>query len=283
MENPEKVLAELKKQTTKQIPLNRPKTHDALQPRNKSVLLFRDRHKQDALEEEQIVRFRLQLETSNTVELDAVLVAKVAGKYYLLDGHHRLKAYKRARRTSIPAKTLEMPWGTAVLVTKLVNLGGIKLPLFKRQATECAWQHIAAVTNLGKQWLPVGSSTRSLGARFGIGHNTVASMIKRWPLVNLREYPTESCDAGTGLPLWKYVRGNMYSGLEEALGPETVEQRRVEKCAAQIAKTREQFGDDTFGKGIQLLKQDGEDEKLDALEELLNDPMDDEALDTPLS
>ena len=271
MKNLEETLAALRKQPVKEVARSKIKIDKALQPRDQSVVPFRDRHKQETQDTEHTTRLRQRLSVSTTQQLDAVLIAKVEGTLYLLDGHHRLKAYTLERRQSIPTRTLEMPWETAVLLSKLVNVDGVKLSLHKQQASECAWQYLAAVTDRGRLEMPLGLSTRSMEGKFGVGRDTVSRMVRRMPTVAPRDYTNEACDSGTGWPKWKYVRGNAQRDWQETMGTDLLLQHQAEKLAKKLAKLLDIPTKDVIRRAIELLRQDSNDEAADALISICDD------------
>ncbi len=265
MKNLDETLAALREQQVKDVARSKIKIDKALQPRDQAVVPSRDQHKQDALNTEHTTRLRQQLSISTTQQLDAVLAAKINGELYLVDGHHRYRAYALERRQSIPTRTLEMTWETAVLVSKLVNLDGVKLSLHKQQASECAWQYLAAMTDRGRLQMPLGLSTRSMEGKFGVGRDTVSRMMRTMPTVVLRGYPDRACDSGTGWPKWKYARGNAQRDWQETLGADLLLQHQAEKLAKKLAKLLDNPAKDVIRQAIELLRQEINDETADAL------------------
>lgn len=283
MKNPDEILSALKKQPVKQIPCSKINIDDALQPRNQTVIPYPDRFRQDDATAAFIAELRLTLKISIATQLDAVCIAIVSGKLFLVDGHHRLKAYRLERREHIPARILEMTWEEAVLVTKLVNIGGARLPLHKEQTRECLWQYLAGVTQRGKLGMPSGLSTRILGGKFGMSHDTVSRMRQRLPQVNLEEIPSEFWDEGTKWPPWKYFKGSALKGMFEALPPDKRLHWKAERFATQLAKLLAKHDTDAIRLGIELLKQDSEDCRLDAIQSISNGPKSTEEIYLELS
>ena len=140
-------------------------------------------------------------------DLDAILVAEINGDLFVIDGHHRLKAYKLAKRSEIPAKVYKTDWDTAVMVSKLVNLDRRALRMHKDQSMEACWQYLAAVTHQGKVSHSDTTSCRKTGRLFGVSHDTVHRMLTALPCVNLQDFGVESLDPGTVWPLWRYAKG----------------------------------------------------------------------------
>ncbi len=112
--------------------------------------------------EEHVGTLRLILEAALSMELDPVLVAEVDGVLFVVDGHHRLKAYKRAKRGTIPARVYRMDRLSAVLVSKLVNCADRALEMHSEQRLDAAWQYLASVTRGGAHGLPNGESCKTV-------------------------------------------------------------------------------------------------------------------------
>ncbi|WP_139370447.1 ParB N-terminal domain-containing protein, partial [Xanthomonas axonopodis] len=153
------------------------------------------------------------LGVSEDGQLDPIWLADIGSAepveagLYLVDGHHRLKAYRQANRQQVPACVLALDWRTALVVSKLVNCTGRSLALHNEQRRDAAWQYLADLTHRGAIELPiVGESLRSVAARFGISKSTVSSMLTNMPHVIATEFHTLAIDPGTGWPRWRHVR-----------------------------------------------------------------------------
>lgn len=212
---------------------------DALQPRVARIVPVRDKGRIEQGREQHIATLRLALEASEQTQLDRVWLARIEQPapvetgLYLVDGHHRLTAYKQAGRDSIPASILPMEWHTAITVSKLVNCIGRSLALHKQQCLDAAWQYLAILTHRGANKIPKGESLRSISGRFGISRNTVASMLTYLPCVVPEEFNSLAIDPGTGWPRWRHVR--------EAKSPwhtslPSSEQQRLERDAERVAR-----------------------------------------------
>ncbi|WP_181120285.1 ParB/RepB/Spo0J family partition protein [Xanthomonas arboricola] len=194
------------------IPMGDIRTHDALQPRVARLVPFKDKGRAEASSEQHVVTFRLLLEATEDRQLDPIWLAEIGSAepveagLYLVDGHHRLKAYRQAKRQQVPACVLTLSWQTALVLSKLVNCTGRSLALHNEQRRDAAWQYLAALTHRGSIELPAGESLRSVAARFGISKNTVSSMLANLPQVIAAEFNALAKDPGTGWPRWRYVR-----------------------------------------------------------------------------
>jgi hypothetical protein len=196
-------------------PLEGIETAEALQPRTRDVVSARDRYRLDDASELHIARLRDDLAVFPGKEVDPLLVAEVDGRRLLVDGHHRKEAYRRAGRRAVPVRLLALSVAEAVMVSKLVNCGGVKLPLHPEQAKEAAWQYLAHVTGRGRRPLPLGQSCRAIAGTFGVSKSTVCRMIETLPKVKLEEFGEDALDPGTSWPRWRHCRGNAW---RDALG-----------------------------------------------------------------
>ena len=80
------------------------KTHPALQPRDLALLKQRERVRQEEQSEMHVHDMALLLKADPKAQLAALHLADVGGVLYVVDGHHRLQAYKRAKRDQVPAR-----------------------------------------------------------------------------------------------------------------------------------------------------------------------------------
>lgn len=216
------------------VPLETIETDEALQPRTRDVVAGRDRYRLDEASELHIARLRADLVAFPGKEAEPLLLAEVDGRRLLVDGHHRKEAYRLARRSLAPARLLCLGMGEAVMVSKLVNCGGVKLPLHPEQAKEAAWQYLAHVTGQGRRPLPPGLSLRSIAGTFGCSKTTVDRMMKMLPAVKLEDFNEEARDPGTCWPRWKYCKGNAW---RDAFGDVPLDDR----LAHQAKRFGEQF------------------------------------------
>lgn len=246
-------------------------TDEALQPRTRDVVAARDRYRLDEASELHIARLRDDLAAFPSKEVEPLLVAEVDGRQLLVDGHHRRDAYCQARRRVAPVRLLGLSMGEAVMVSKLVNCGGAKLPLHPEQAKEAAWQYLAHVTERGMRPLPTGQSRRGIAGTFGVSKSTVSRMIEMLPKVKLGDFGEEASDPGTGWPRWKYCKGNAW---RDAFGDVPQDERLVhqakrfgERFAAMVDKAPHPR---VPRMAAQYLRAEGKDAAADLLEQLLD-------------
>jgi len=201
-------LIRLLEQEPRAVPLGNVHTDPRLQARSTRVIPTRHRAAKDRESNDHVARLRLTLEASGKVELDPILLADIDGKLHVVDGHHRTRAYKAAKRSTIPARVAVMTWSDAVIASKLANCENRStLAPHPEERREWAWQHLARVTQGGN----TGThrvSVRKVAAMFGIDKDTVARMLERLPTVDRSHYGPAACDEGTGFPLWRYVRSH---------------------------------------------------------------------------
>lgn len=246
-------------------PVSALKVDPAFQPRSEAPLAYRDRGRWAETSAAHVSLLRSRLAAGSTTELDPILVARLPEGLYVVDGHHRLRAYRLAGRDHIPSRLLDVTREGAVMVSKLVNFGSEKLPMLRQQAAEACWQYLALVTVRGRLRPP---STRAMAAQFGISHQTVATMCRRLPDVDPAEYAAAACDPGTGWPLWKHARGNSFR-VEESLSPDKLLLHRGEKLAKRLAALLDKSEPRVVSVAVRLLVADAADPDRKALIEEL--------------
>lgn len=213
----------------------------------------------EAASEDHVAVMRGRLAASDSVDLEPVLVARIEGRLVLVDGHHRLKAYRAERRETIPARVVRATRGQAVMASKLANLDGAKLPMHSEQRRDAAWQYLALVTHRGTLGLPTGESLRTVGATFGIAHNTVRAMLERLPQVDPSLFGEEACDPGTGWPRWKFLRESTWKGGLDAMPSEQKLRWQAERMAAKLARVMDGADLDVIRLAIRFLALEGRD------------------------
>lgn len=251
----QQTLERLKAARPQNLPLASLQTDEALQPREAHLVPFRDQARTERRSEEHIGTMRLALEAAQSIELEPLLAADVGGALFVVDGHHRLEAYRRAQRETVPIRVHPMDRQRAVLVSKLVNCGERALAMHPEQCRDAAWQYLAAVTRRGALKLPPGDSCRTLAGRFGIGKDTVSNMLRKLPEVNPKNY-AGALDPGTGWPRWRTVRegpAGWKQDLEE-MDVEQVTQHRAEMMAKRIGALMDSDTPEVFRRALLLLK-----------------------------
>lgn len=252
------------------VPLEGIETDEALQPRTHDVVAARDRYRLAQASELHIARLRDDLSAFPSKEAEPLLVAEVDGRQLLVDGHHRKEAYRLARRSVAPVRLLRLSMGEAVMVSKLVNCGGVKLPLHPEQAKEAAWQYLAHITGRGRRPLPLGQSRRGTAGTFGVSKSTVCRMIEMLPRVKLGDFNDEARDPGTGWPRWRYCKGNAW---RDAFGDVPLDDRlrhKAERLRVRIAAMLDREGPKVSRTACAGLLAERKDEAADLLMQYLD-------------
>lgn len=253
------------------ITLGRIKQEVRFQPRNHRLAPFRDRGKLESASEQHVSALAAKVASGHT--LDPLLVADIDGRLVLIDGHHRLMAYRREGVRNVPACIRKSTEGDALLMSKVVNCDGVKLPMHAEQKREAAWQYLATQTTQGRTALPAGESLRDIGATFGVGKDTVGRMLRKLPEVVPAHYGPDACDTGTGWPQWRQVKGNAWRDVAAEAPDDTRERHRDERRAAKLGKIIDRDGMAAFLRSLRLL----EKEELDAAADRLAEAGDAEA------
>lgn len=263
----EQALQRLQAAEVQHLPLAALKTDEALQPREARMVPVKDQGRVERRSEEHTGTMRLALEAAQSIELEPVLVADVDGVLYVVDGHHRLRAYRLAQRETIQARVLPLKYPEAVMVSKLVNCAERALEMHAEQKRDAAWQYVAAVTRRGATGLPAGESLRTIAGRFGISKDTAQRMIHKLPEVNLKDWNSTALDTGTGFPRWRYVReaGAGWRDMKEKMDMGQRIQHEAEKLAKKMGALMDKAFLPEVGRlALQML---WSDEQLEAVNE----------------
>ena len=255
-------LTYLKAAREQMLSLDDVQTDDAYQPRVMRAVPFRYQGRTKESCDEHIAVMRLTLEATTTTQLEPVLVALVDGMPFIVDGHHRLEAYRLAKRPAIPARVRELSRHDAIMASKVANTTPRALPMQEGQRFEAAWQYSADVTARGKKTLKAaGESLRSISDLFGISKTTVGRMVEKLETLDLTEYTKEARDPGTNFPCWRYVsfHGSPWQGLQEGMNMDLLNKHRAEKAMVTISKLREKIGPDAWRMVEAMLRMEGVD------------------------
>jgi ParB-like chromosome segregation protein Spo0J len=216
---------------------------------------FRDQSKVESRSVEHIGTMRLALEAAQHVEMEPLLTAKIDGNLLVVDGHHRLEAYRLAGRETAPVRMLPMEHRNAVLISKLVNCSERALEMHAEQKRDAAWQYMAAITRHGAVCLPDGESLRTIAGRFGISKDTAQRMLRMLPKVNPKDWSNEAHDPGTGFPRWRYVRevGAGWQDMKNKMTAEEVIQYEAEKLAKKIGALLDRASPEAVCRAMEML------------------------------
>jgi ParB-like chromosome segregation protein Spo0J len=248
------------------LPVAAIETTEALQPRALDAVPVKYRPRLDDQSEQHIARMRAKLEQSPATDMDALLIARSSGRMLVVDGHHRLEAYRLAQRVGVPARVLPMKLLEAVAAARLVNCDGTKLPLHPDQAREAAWQYIGEATLYGRRALPSAESLRSIAAAFGVPKSTVDRMKKAAGGIDLGQFTREALDTATGWPRWRYCRGSAWrdSAAEVPLGQR--QRAQAERLAAKVSELFEKAGPAVVRLAAAIVREQRQDGAADLLD-----------------
>jgi len=241
-----------------QLPLSAIRTDDAFQPRLEHVLPYGVRISTQQRSDDHVAVMRLHLDASQAAELEPVLAANVGGQVFMVDGHHRLRAYEVAKRATIPARVSAMTRTDAVAASKLANCVPRSLPLMPAQRWEAAWQWMALVTDQWRMPLEKSHSYRAIGDRFGVNKDTIMAMVKRGPRISRERWEESECDPGTGFPRWDVVKRVEWKWKDdqEEITLDKANELRAQKLAAQIGYLMYGAGTDVRRRVWHMLAED---------------------------
>lgn len=229
-----------------------------MQPRDTALLNARDRVRQDDQSELHIRDMAELLKADPRAELVPVELADIRGALYVVDGHHRLKAYRQAKRTAAPARIRPMTWHEASHTSKLANLTLAKMEMRPAQKRNALWHHLAFLTDFGRRPLPEEVALKKTAGHFGVSRNTLRSMVRRLPEVDPKAYPDEQRDAITGWPHWKAVSTEV-GAMYQAMPLDAKDAWRARKCAEALIRLRERWGPSALLDGAALLLAEAKD------------------------
>lgn len=278
----ESLLRRWREQQAALVALGELRTDVGLQARSSELVPFRDRARHEASSSSQVTRMRAVLTAFASSNLEPLLIANIDGGLYVVDGHHRLEAYRLAGRAEVPVRIKEVTRETAVMVSKFVNCGGEHLPMHVDQYRDAAWQYLAHVTLRGTLPLPKGVTCRSVAATFGgMSHDTISRMKRMLASVDLSQFTQEACDPATGWPRWRFVRGNAWRDCFNDIPLDQRKRVQAARLAKRIGDLRDKNGPEVFHMAIDLLLADREDSIADQRERLAQLADLDPDLDSP--
>ena len=259
-------LAWLESAPVQRVPIEELRIDPAFQPRVERLIPLRDKGRAKHRSDEHTAALRLKLGVSRSVELEPIMVANIDGQRYVVDGHHRLKAYALEKRETISVRERPLSRRAAVLASKLVNCPDRSLEMHQEQYRESGWQWMADACGRGVTDLKqVGESYRTVSATFRIGKTTAERMWKRLATVDPKDYPEAACDPGTGFPCWKYVRQPQtpWKEMQEMLTPDQLTLRWATKAAERIAGILGDLDPDVRRLAVGMLVKDAHEHALD--------------------
>lgn len=273
LEKLDELLAEWRAIEPQRVTLGRIKQAEAYQPRNNRLAPYKVRGRLEDASEAHVADLASKLGDGR--DLDPLLVARIDDTLYLIDGHHRMKAYRRAGRHSVPVRIRDSTVADALMASKAANCDGVKLPMHAEQRREAAWQYLAMLAMQGRRELPAGESQRGVGRTFGVGKDTIGAMLRKLPKVNPSDYPADACDPGTDWPQWKHVKGNAWRDAFADVPEDVRERHKDERRAAKLGKLIESDGIDAFLRSLHLLEVEAISAAADRLADAVGREVDD--------
>lgn len=236
------------------------RTDPALQPRAMECVGFAQANAEERRSQDHIAVMAARLRDTSAA-MEPVLAIRTDAGLYVLDGHHRLEAYRLAKRGTIAARILSADWATAVAASKLVNLGGEKMAMHQSQRADAAWQLLAQVTQHGQRNMPEGTSQRAIAGRFGIALGTVSGMVGRLRerSIDPEAFEPDHRDPGTGWPRWQYARQKNYGAEWSPPSQEEQVTRAAANVARVVAEAHEKYGIDALRRATCAMRDRGMD------------------------
>lgn len=177
-----------------------------LQARDELLVPMRFRPAYQRESEKQIAMLCATLLASAKVQLTPILLACIDGLLYVIDGHHRVAAYRKAKREAIPAQVANMTWVEAAVTSKAANcLNHSTLAPYAEERKEWAWQYILHATRGGVS-KPKGLTVRKVADAFKLTRNQTHPLLQAADRFDPTLYGPEACDSLTGFPKWRYVQ-----------------------------------------------------------------------------
>jgi hypothetical protein len=174
--------------------------------------------------------FEMAKATKRTGALEPILVFPVADKYYVMDGHHRLAAYRTAGwKGDIPAIVFAGSLDEAVREALRRNTKN-KLPMTPQDRTEAAWR-LTKECKPG-QWPDSIAETMALCA---VGKGTVNRMRAAW--TELRNGRYGNVQELEGLS-WTQAQAKLKGTGTQAFDEDSWLEERAQNLANDIARAK---------------------------------------------
>jgi len=194
-----------------------------------------------------VASIRRDLEADPAHFVEPIWVADIDGAWCVLDGFHRLHAFKLAKRETIPARVLPMSHGEALVVSLLVNEGDRKLPRTARERMEATWQTVGLLTERGTRMLPQGWTAKRIAGQQRVHVNSLTKMGKalvRIAGAPLDEFKPHEINQQTGWITWKaaYTHGRTF-GDESREGFTSMQEKEIERIRQRLGRDLERIRD----------------------------------------
>jgi hypothetical protein len=174
--------------------------------------------------------FEMATATQRTGELEPILVLPVADRYYVMDGHHRLAAYRTAGwKGDIPAIVFTGSLDEAVREALRRNTKN-KLPMTREDRTAAAWR-LTKGCKPG-EWPDTISETMALCC---VGKGTVNRMRAAWTELHNGQHGDEKELKGLS---WRQAQAKLKGMGTRAFDEDSWLEERAQNLANDIARAK---------------------------------------------
>lgn len=156
---------------------------------------------------------------------------------YLVDGYHRLEAYRQAGRAKVPVHVVEGTWAEAEDAATVFNRHTQTVPVDANQKRQQAWELVLRHHDLEAGKFLHGWSARSVGRTLGVNHETINNMVRKY---------TELGKGASSLT-WKQARS-------EYIPTEVSELDRIRHIVKQTLTTIEKYDPSTVSVMLRVLR-----------------------------
>lgn len=182
----------------------------------------------EELDGDHVEDLRKALETNDKDPLEALDVVPAHGKFFVVDGHHRLEAYHRVpawRDRKVPVRVLREKPSRAILRAGRAN-SRARLQMSQRERSEAAWR---LVTMAERSEGRVGLTKKEIAQAASVSERTVAYMRK-----SRREWLEKGLEGDPGESSW--IRARAILDGREDVGWRAMTEDEVERLAEDYAK-----------------------------------------------
>lgn len=193
---------------TIRVPLKSLHSHPELQPRDRRLIVNRhQRADQDQALEGMVKDLTTLLtECPDKDTHDPIRVAVIDGKQFIVDGHHRVRAYKDSKRHIVPAIIHDSDLATAKWASRWANTQGAKVALHHDELLEAAWKTMSEVSGYGRL---SKEDVNRLGHSYGTIRKMYGGRPPKSTLTQMRKALTRLHEGGyseVDWPPWKEAR-----------------------------------------------------------------------------
>jgi len=254
----------------KLVPIKDIKTDTRLQPRNIDLVTGKHRGPEEKRTENHIYNLFELLQGSKQKQLTPIVLTTINEALIVIDGHHRLEAYKKAKRNEIPATILNLDLKQSYLRARTANAEERALPMHREQSNEAAWQIVLDLTNGGANDLPKPNSIRTIANSVNASKSTVGKMIpkaQQWNGKWKLDFSEAACDEMTGYPYWKYARGDWWRDGKFAVDDDAKRLAEIAHIKSKLGSLLNQFDQRSFMAALEELAEEEQIERDEIPEE----------------